>query len=204
MAKDYFLFFGTGNPSSNAGLAPTMIVFKDPAGTNITAPGITQVPTNTGIYYFTYGATTNNTFVVDGFTTGLGTARYIMGGISPTDDTGATISAMGVTLAAVGASLSVMGGSMVAIGNTLVAIGATSGGIGSSLAVLIGTTASSFGNTSTDPATLFGYLKRLQEFNEGNAVFNKATFAWDIYSRGSSTQLAAKALADGATTVTKS
>lgn len=68
----------------------------------------------------------------------------------------------------------------------------------------IGTTASSFGSTSVDPGTLYGYLKRLQEFMEGNASFNKTTGVWDIYSRGSSTLLREKTLLNSAGNASKS
>lgn len=52
----------------------------------------------------------------------------------------------------------------------------------------------SFGGTGADPSTLWGQAKRNQEFNEGNAVFTKASGKWDVYSRGSSTLLVEKAL----------
>lgn len=68
----------------------------------------------------------------------------------------------------------------------------------------IGTTASSFGSTSVDPSTLFGYMKRLQEHMEGNATYTKSTGILDIYSRGSSTLLVEKTLVDNSTTSTKS
>jgi hypothetical protein len=71
------------------------------------------------------------------------------------------------------------------------------------LSTRMGTTASSFGSTSVDPDTLFGYLKRAQEFAEGSASYLKATGAWNIYSRGSSTLLASKALSNSAVGVTK-
>lgn len=102
------------------------------------------------------------------------------------------------------------GVTIVAIGNSLSALSATFAAFGSSLGLLttidtkIGSTASSFGSTSTDPGTLFGHLKRNQEFNEGNAAFNKSTGVWDVYSRGSSTLLAEKTLTNTATTANKS
>lgn len=68
----------------------------------------------------------------------------------------------------------------------------------------IGQTTDSFGSTNVDPSTLFGSLKRNQEFQEGNAVFNKSTATWDIYSRGSSTLLAEKVLTNTVTSATKS
>lgn len=67
----------------------------------------------------------------------------------------------------------------------------------------IGISSDSIGSTAVDPTTIFGYVKRLQEFNEGNSTFNKTTGAWDIYSRGN-TQLIEKTLSDAAGVVTKS
>lgn len=67
----------------------------------------------------------------------------------------------------------------------------------------LGTTADSFGSTSVDPTTAMGYLKRNQEFHEGNAVYTKATGIWDIYSRGSSILLREKTLSNDTTEATK-
>lgn len=58
----------------------------------------------------------------------------------------------------------------------------------------LGDTQDSFGSTSVDPSTAIAYLKRIQEFLEGNQTFNKTTGVWDIYSRGSSTLLREKTL----------
>lgn len=68
----------------------------------------------------------------------------------------------------------------------------------------IGTTSDSFGSTAVDPSTVIGYLKRNQEFSEGNAVFTKSSGLWDIYSRGSSTLLREKALTNTTSSATKS
>lgn len=61
----------------------------------------------------------------------------------------------------------------------------------------------SYGGTASDPTTLIGWAKRNQEFDEGNATFNKTTGAWDIYSRGSSTLLTEKILQNVTGDVTK-
>ena len=61
----------------------------------------------------------------------------------------------------------------------------------------------SFGSTSVDPSTLFGFAKRMQEWLEGNANYNKSTTLWDVYSRGSSTLLAEKTLTNTTTSATK-
>lgn len=67
----------------------------------------------------------------------------------------------------------------------------------------VGTLQDSFGSTALDPATLLGYAKRSQEFQEGNAVFTKATGIWDVYSRGSSTLLMEKTLSNTTTAAGK-
>lgn len=63
----------------------------------------------------------------------------------------------------------------------------------------VGTTSDSFGSTLADPSTVLGHLKRIQEVNEGNKVFTKATGVWDNYSRGSSTLLFEKTLTNTTT-----
>lgn len=67
----------------------------------------------------------------------------------------------------------------------------------------LGTTLSVVGDNTVDPGDVFGYLKRLQEFNEGNQTFNKNTGVWDISSRGN-TLLAEKTLTNTSAQVTKS
>lgn len=61
----------------------------------------------------------------------------------------------------------------------------------------------SFGSTAIDPGTMYGMIKRLQELLEGNAVFNKSTGVWDVYSRGSSTLLREKTLTNTTSSATK-
>lgn len=196
MSKNYIIQFSNGNPTLWIGLSPTFTVFKAvPGGTDVTPPGITQIPTNTGLFYFTYGATSSIAFVIDGATTSLTSSeRYITGNLDPADNIDGIV------------GNTVMGGmSLLATGITGLASGISALSLGvSAVSVLIGTTASSFGNTATDPSDLFGYLKRLQEWNEGNSIFNKSTSLWDIYSRGSSTLLAEKSLVDSQGLVTKS
>lgn len=68
----------------------------------------------------------------------------------------------------------------------------------------IGTLSDSYGSTASDPSSLLGYMKRNQEFHEGNSNFNKTTGIWDIYTRGSSTLIAEKTLTNTTTTATKS
>lgn len=68
----------------------------------------------------------------------------------------------------------------------------------------LGTVSDSFGSTLTDPSTVFGYLKRNQEFQEGDAVFVKSTGTWNVYNRGSTTLLRSKALTNTASQAAKS
>ena len=67
----------------------------------------------------------------------------------------------------------------------------------------VGQPYASFGSTSVDPTTVIGWAKRNQEIMEGNAVFNKSTGVWDVYSRGSSTLIFEKQLANNTTQATK-
>ena len=106
------------------------------------------------------------------------------------------ITGLGNTLLA-GISNLTVGISSIASGITAISPGI------SGLAGLIGTTASSYGSTSIDPSSVFGYLQRLQEWNEGNSTFNKSTSLWDVFSRGSSTLLAEKTLVDSSGIVSK-
>lgn len=71
------------------------------------------------------------------------------------------------------------------------------------LQALVGATSSAFGDDSTNPGNLFGYLKRIQEWLEGDGEYNKATGAWTSKDRAGLTTLAIKTLANGATLVTK-
>jgi hypothetical protein len=48
--KTYYMRFGSGDPRTYTGVAATFLLFKTSDGTNITPPGITEVPSGTGIY----------------------------------------------------------------------------------------------------------------------------------------------------------
>lgn len=119
---------------------------------------------------------------------------------------GATTIAIGNTLTQIGTNITNEGATLVAIGNTLSTIGISLGSLPASVASIdakLGTTASSFGSTSVDPVDIYGYLKRLREFNEGNQQFAKTSGSWSIYSRGSSTLLAIKTLTSTSMGVTR-
>lgn len=66
-----------------------------------------------------------------------------------------------------------------------------------------GIVSDSYGTTSVDPSTVFGYMKRNLEFHEGNMIYNKSTGVWDIYSRGSSTLIREKTLSNTTAQSTK-
>jgi hypothetical protein len=229
MPRDYWAVFTSGAPSTTSGLAPTFITFINGGGSNITPPSVSE-PGTKGLYKFSVDVTQTIAFVLDGATTSLGsgsTVRYLSGVLDPQDTFGSTLTGIGATVAgyntlftnlgstlvaigntsaATGVSLSAVGVTQVAIGNTLLALGTTFGGFGTSLVnlgALIGTTASSFGSTSVDPVDLFGFLKRAQEFQEGNQTYAKATGILDFYSRGSSTLLREKTVSDTSTQTTK-
>lgn len=68
----------------------------------------------------------------------------------------------------------------------------------------VGTLSDSYGDISTDPATVIGYVKRLVEWLEGGAVFTKATGEWEIYPRGiTTTVLGTKQLSNNLSEATK-
>lgn len=68
----------------------------------------------------------------------------------------------------------------------------------------IGTIADSFGSTSVDPTTLFGYLKRNLEIQEGDANYNKTSGVWSLYDRTGVTLLQTKVLTNTSSLATKS
>ena len=118
--------------------------------------------------------------------------------------------ALGTTSVAIGSTNISLGSTNVALGTTNVAIGtsltAAVSGLGASFTWLdteIGSTASSFGDSSTDPATVFGYLRRVVQFLEGNQTYTKSTGGLVFASRGSSYVLASKTVADSTTQTTK-
>lgn len=170
MAKNYLLQFGAGS-TGTTGLTPTFIVFNGlPNGSGAgAAPGITEVPTNTGLYYFTYEPTVAVAFIADGGSSLSAPARWVSGLLDPV----------------------------------------------SAIDEKIGSLTDSFGSTNTDPTTIFGYLKRNQELQEGDNVFTKSSGNYQMWSRGntyilgastyagSSAMLANKTLTDNGTTVTK-
>jgi len=196
--KYYGVRFGSGDPRTYTGLAPTFLYFVNMAtNATIAPPTITEMFANSGIYTFSYGTTTPMAFLIDAATTSPGSnGRYINGQLDPSDrsdEYAATIIAIGTTGIAIGTT-------NVALSTTiLAAVNGLTGFIGT----VIGTTISSFGTSSVDPSDLFGYLKRIQENLEGNSNFAKTTGVFTILSRGSSYTLASKTITNSVSLVTK-
>lgn len=67
----------------------------------------------------------------------------------------------------------------------------------------IGSTLDNIGFTASDPSTVLGFLRRNQEFEEGDATFVKSSGTWQILTRGG-TLLIQKLLTDSITQSTKS
>lgn len=131
---------------------------------------------------------------------------------------GATNLAFGATNVALGTSNFAQGSTMLgygvsiyaevqAIGVTLSGIGITVSGFGGSLGTLmalIGSTTSSFGDVSTQPVTLFGFLRRVTENLEGDSQYVKVSGIWTIMDSAASVTLAVKTITNSATMVVKS
>jgi len=86
------------------------------------------------------------------------------------------------------------------------AFGGSFSGLASTLSTLssfVGTTASAFGDSSTQPATLFGFMKRVQENLEGDSTYVKGTGVWTVTDRAGLTTIATKTITDSGSTVTK-
>lgn len=67
----------------------------------------------------------------------------------------------------------------------------------------VGFPGDSIGSTAADPTTLLGYAGRNQEFQEGDAYFDKTTGTWSIQTRGATT-FQSKTLTNLSGSVTKS
>lgn len=218
--RDYWAVFGSGAPSTKSGLAPTFITFITSTGANGTPPAITE-PGSAGLYKFSYDASaTMISFVLDGATTGLDSAdRYIVGVLDPQDTFGVTLNAFGVSLGALSTTMIAQGATIVGIGASLNAASVTLGGIGLSLVGIantlapvatdvaglvtsVGTSSSAIGFTNVNPTDIFGFLRRAQEFSEGNQNYAKATGILQYTSRGN-TMIAQKTISDTATETTR-
>jgi len=162
MAKTYWLKVGDSSipPSTYTGLSPTMSVFVNVGGSTVTGVTISELPSGSGVYQFSYGPTVGMFFSVDWGGSVPASYRYTVGNLDP--------------------------------------IQAVDERVGGILA-----NNDSFGTTAIDPSTVIGFVKRLQELLEGNAIYTKATGTWQILSRGSSTLLREKTLTNDVTEATK-
>ncbi len=83
MAKDYYLKFGSGDPSAFTGLSPTFTIFSWEGVTAQPAPGITETPAGSGIYGFQYGPTVSILFKADAGSSVPSIDRFIVGSLDP-------------------------------------------------------------------------------------------------------------------------
>lgn len=66
-----------------------------------------------------------------------------------------------------------------------------------------GDTTSVIGDNATDPTTMFGFLKRIQELYEGRQNYAKGTGTWSMYDRSGATLLRTRVLTESGSAVTK-
>lgn len=66
----------------------------------------------------------------------------------------------------------------------------------------LGDISASYGSTTTDPPNMYGLVKRLQEFMEGDKTYTKATGVWTIYDRGGTLAIQVKTLSNNTTAST--
>lgn len=69
---------------------------------------------------------------------------------------------------------------------------------------LLGTDADAIGDSSTDPTTVFGFLKRCENVLEGQSVYTKASGSLAMKDKTGNTTLATRTISDSTTAVTKS
>lgn len=194
------------------------IVFNAPAnmGSTLVAIGNTAIALGNTIV-FNAPANMGATLVAIGNTViAIGTSHLAQGTTMIALGTTAVSwgSAIGSTLVATGSTLVAIGNTSIALGTNAVSSGITSVALGNSILSIvggftstlsgIGSTASSFGTTTADPVDLFGYMKRVIENLEGDQDYFKQTGVLQIYSRGSSTLLRQKTIANSISTVIKS
>lgn len=232
--KIYGVYFTSGDPRTQTALTPTLVIFsRMDTGAALTAPGITQAIAGSGIFQFEYQPTLPIAFLADGGA-GSGTGRFVVGQLDPiqlVDFQAVTLTALGTTNIALGTTNVALGTTNIALGTSSIALGATNVAIGTSISAqgtslsaisvtilaainsfgtglsglaFIGSTASSLGSTNTDPADLMGYVKRLQEWLEGNEIFTKTSGIWQKSTRGNTMIFAPKTLGNTITQVTKS
>ncbi len=153
--KQYWLTFGTDDPRTYSGLAPTFIQFFSHLGQTLAPPGISEVFAGSGAYNFQYNTSSSLSifFLCDGVTSSLGTSlRYIQGSLDPIQSVDITARDVGTTMQAIGASNFALGTTAVAIGTTLLGYGATNVALGIAN-FITGTTLLGFGTTNAAVGT---------------------------------------------------
>lgn len=175
MAKTFFMKFGTGDPRPFTGLSPTFLIFVDQNGATLAPPSIAEDLVNSGFYKFAYTPTLGIAFLADGGSALSAANRYVSGSLDPVQMVDQYFASLAVNIGT---------------------------GI-TGLAVAIGSTLDSYGTTLTNPASLFGFGKRIQENLEGNMTYTKSSGILDIYTRGSSQLLVEKTIVDSTSQTTK-
>lgn len=184
--KIYTLQFGSGDPRLLTGLVPVFDFFQDlVTGATLSGPAISETYVGSGIYKFSWGTTNPISFLADAATTSPGTAgRYIAGQLDPADradEYGNTLVALGI--------------SNLALGNTILSFASVQGAIG--------TTASSSGDISTNPSTLFGYMIRISELIQGQQVFTKVSGQLNMFDRTGTTLFVTRTVTNSSSLVIK-
>lgn len=59
------------------------------------------------------------------------------------------------------------------------------------------------GDNSTDPTSLFAFVRRIKEWLEGQSTYTKASGVWNTYETSGTTLLAARTITDNGSTVDK-
>jgi hypothetical protein len=67
----------------------------------------------------------------------------------------------------------------------------------------IGDTSALIGDSSSDPTSVFGYLKRLQELQEGDEEYTKASGVLERKDRTGATTLVSQTISDSTSNITK-
>ncbi len=214
MSNVYGAAFSNTIPSTYPSLAPTFITFKKMSdGSDLSKPSITQLST-TGIYQFTYTPSFSVYFLLDAITVNSTADRYVYGILDPIQRVDQQLAEHTSVFVGYNSSLVAIGNTAIALGTTAIAIGTTGIAIGTSIyaglgaglsltsdvLLRIGTTGSIFGTNLVEPVDLYGYMKRIQEFLEGDKTFTKTTGVWAVSSRGGSL-LASKAMTNTSTVV---
>jgi hypothetical protein len=217
-SKIYWLKFGSGDPRPNTGLTPTFLQFYDSTGQTYAPPSITEIKyggaTASGVYGFSYliGNSTLNSiyflaYSITAVSSGITSDKYITGVLDPVLAVDQSVIGVSTNLSALSSTFTSFGTSFAAISATILAIGNTLPSIMAFNSSFIGSTASSFGTSGTDPSTVFGYLKRIQELMEGDQVFFAAGGTLMLYNRtalGTTTLLRTKDVLNTGASVTKS